>query len=49
MSRIRRIRVLLGGGWYGDVIHCRSADRVRGVTGIRYGYVGFRVIIVREK
>ena len=37
-------RVLRGGSWLGDPVHLRSAKRGRMDIGLRYAYVGFRVV-----
>ncbi|MEI7837281.1 MAG: formylglycine-generating enzyme family protein, partial [Planctomycetota bacterium] len=39
------LRVLRGGGWYGDPLICRSANRCRGTPVIRLYCFGFRVAV----
>ena len=38
------LRVVRGGGWYGDARFCRSADRDGDAPGLRTSYKGFRVL-----
>jgi formylglycine-generating enzyme required for sulfatase activity len=37
-------RVDRGGGWGIVAVYCRSAYRISGAPGIRYGYLGFRLV-----
>jgi formylglycine-generating enzyme required for sulfatase activity len=39
------LRVLRGGGWNFDPQFCRSAVRLRFDPGLRYFYIGFRVVV----
>ncbi|MFZ4428694.1 MAG: SUMF1/EgtB/PvdO family nonheme iron enzyme, partial [Saprospiraceae bacterium] len=39
-------RVLRGGSWGDNAGHCRSADRDACDPGIRYSYIGFRLVFV---
>ena len=41
-------RVLRGGGWNDDARNCRSAYRSHGNPGLRYHYVGFRLVFVPQ-
>jgi formylglycine-generating enzyme required for sulfatase activity len=36
-------RVLRGGSWYSSPGNCRTANRLRGTSDVRYQYIGFRV------
>lgn len=37
-------RVRRGGSWYSNAGSCRSANRIKGVPGFRYGTLGFRLL-----
>jgi formylglycine-generating enzyme required for sulfatase activity len=39
-------RVIRGGVWYYGARDCRSANRINGYPGYRYGFIGFRVVLV---
>jgi formylglycine-generating enzyme required for sulfatase activity len=39
------LRVVRGGGWYGDTVFCRSASRIWIGLSFRYAFLGFRVAL----
>ncbi len=43
-----QLRVLRGGSWFNSAVRCRSAYRLGHDAGLRFGYDGFRVCLVRS-
>jgi len=41
--------VIRGGSWYRIAMRCRSADSSKGVPGIRYYDLGFRLALAKKK
>ncbi len=42
-------RVVRGGGWFDNIAHVCSAFRYSYRPGVRYYFIGFRVVIPSEK